>query len=457
MLQKFALAFKTKTIEFFAEDEEEEGEERDSISAAVDLDPVPEEIITGQRVVVLKPDPLPQPSKPDPETLIPALFATLSSFQAAYLHLQTAHSPLLPDAVRSADRTAVSHLRRLTDLKHSYLQNPSASSTPVLRLSSHLQAQVQENQNLLRTFDAVVNQLQSDIDKKDAEAAALRQRLRDIEEANSKLARRLDRACAPPDGKVEALLSIGVFDSVLKDTCRVVHRFARCLVDLMKRSGWDLDLAANSIYPNVDYAKPGHCRYAILSYICLGMFGGFHSAGFCLEGSGGIGSDGIDVSTRRMNSLMQFIEHSTIDPLELISGSPSCDFAKFCERKYQQLIHPGMESTFGGNSFHGESMWGSLRSSSPVYEPFVNMASSMWTLHKLAWAYEPVVEIFQVASGTEFSMVYMESIVRRAVTFGSDHGKKSRPKVEFTVVPGFRVGKTVIQCRVYLKDLKEAV
>ncbi|XP_010919476.1 protein GRAVITROPIC IN THE LIGHT 1 [Elaeis guineensis] len=458
MLQKFALAFKTKTIEFFADDEkEEDDEDKASISAAIDLDPGPEEIITGQRVVVLKPDPLPPPRKPDPETLILALFATISSFRAAYLHLQTAHSPLLPDAVRFADRAAVSHLRRLSDLKDSYFQNPNPSPRQVFSFSSHLQAQVQENQHLLRTFDAVVNRLQSDIDRKDAESAALKRSLWDIEAANSKLAKRLDRACAPPDGKVEALLSIGVFDSVLKDTCRVVHRFTRCLVDLMKRSGWSLDLVANSIYPNVDYAKAGHCPYAILSYIYLGMFRGFDSEGFSREGSDGIGLDGIDVNTRRMNSLTQFIEHSAVDPLELISGSSSCDFAKFCERKYRQLIHPGMESTLCRNSDHGESVWGTLWPSSPLYEPFVNMASSIWTLHKLAWAYDPVVEIFQVAGGTEFSMVYMESIVRGAVTMGSDHGKKSRPKVGFTVVPGFRVGKTVIQSRVYLNGLKEVV
>ncbi|XP_008796842.2 protein GRAVITROPIC IN THE LIGHT 1 [Phoenix dactylifera] len=456
MLQKFALAFKTKTIELFAEDEEEE-EDRASISAAIDLDPAPEEIITGQRVVVLKPDPLPPPPQLDPETLILALFATLSSFRAAYLHLQTAHSPLLPDAVRSADRAAVSHLRRLSDLKDSYFQNPNPSTRPVLPFSSHLQAQVLENQHLLRTFEAVVNRLQSDIDRKDAEAAALKQRLRDVETANSKLARRLDRACTPPDGKVEALLSIGVFDSVLKDTCRVVHRFTRRLVDLMKRSGWSLDMAANSIYPNVDYAKAEHCSYAILSYICLGMFRGFDSEGFSREGSGGIGLDGIDVNTQRMNSLTQFIEHSTVDPLELISGSSSCDFAKFCERKYQQLIHPAMESTFCRNSDHGEFEWGALRASGPLYEPFVSMASSIWTLHKLAWAYDPVVGIFHVAKGTEFSMVYMESIVQRAVTMGLDREKKSRPKVGFTVVPGFRVGKTVIQSRVYLNGLKEVV
>ncbi|KAG1354493.1 putative protein GRAVITROPIC IN THE LIGHT 1 [Cocos nucifera] len=346
MLQKFALAFKTKTIEFFAEDEKEEDEEdKASISAAIDLDPAPEEIITGQRVVVLKPDPLPPPRKPEPETLILALFATLSSFRAAYLHLQTAHSPLLPDALRSADRATVSHLRRLSDLKDSYSQNTNPGPRPVFPFSSHLQAQVQENQHLLRTFDAVVNRLQSDIDRKDAEAAALKRSLRDIEAVNSKLVKRLDRACAPPDGKVEALLSIGVFDSVLKDTCRVVHRFTRCLVDLMKRSGWSVDLAANSIYPNVDYAKAGHCPYAILSYICLGMFGGFDYQGFSREGSDGIGLDGIDVNTRRMNSLAQFIEHSAVDPLELISGSSSCDFSEFLDLQGFSFSHHHIENS----------------------------------------------------------------------------------------------------------------
>ncbi|CAL9782625.1 unnamed protein product [Musa acuminata subsp. burmannicoides] len=441
MLQKFALAVKTKTIEFFAEEDEEEEEERAVGVDDPDACPAPEEVITGQRVVVLRPDPAP---RPDPETLTAAALAALSSFQAAYLHLQTAHSPFLSDAVLSADRAAVSHLRRLSEVKRLYLSTgpgPSPVPTSALPLSFLLEAQVQDNQDLLRTFEALVDRLQSDIDRKDAEAAALEKALADLDGAGVRLAHRLERACMPAEERVESLLTIGVFDSVLRDTCRVTHRFARVLIDLMNLSGWNSGVAANCIYPDVNFTKPGHCRYAILSYICLGMFGGFDSYDFCDDGDG-VDMDEIDVSIRRTDSLQQFIEHSALDPLELMRDFPTSDFVKFCKKKYAKLIHPGIESSLLRNSSTGESLLGSLTPSSPLYESFASMASSIWMLHKLAWAYNPVVKIFQVAPGTEFSMVFMETIVPKVDKLHMDSGSSSRPKVGFTVVPGFHVGKT---------------
>lgn len=53
MLHKFALAFKTKTIEFFAEEDEDEDADRLARSPAPGADGV----LAWQRVVVLKPDP----------------------------------------------------------------------------------------------------------------------------------------------------------------------------------------------------------------------------------------------------------------------------------------------------------------------------------------------------------------------------------------------------------------
>ncbi|KAJ4744929.1 Cell cycle progression protein 1 [Rhynchospora pubera] len=453
MLQKFALAFKTKTIEFFAEEEEEEEDDNGSIRAVDDLvGPTADAIITDQRVVVLKPDPapalapapVPPPAVQNPnpscdrETLISTLFATLSSFESAYLHVQTAHSPVLPSALCSADAAAVSHLRRLSDLKHSF-PSPGSSSIPdskPIDLNSCLQAQVLDNQNLLRTFDAVINRLQADIDRKDAESAELKLGLNELELINERLAARLDRACAPTpgEGNIENLLSVSVFDSVLRDSCRIMHRFAKSLADLMRRNGWDLFSVAKSIYPDANYAKQGHCRYTILSHVCLRMFDGFDLYGF------GIRSDESepDLLVSRDDSLRQFIEHSAVDPLELIDADPHSEFAQFCERKYNKVIQPGTGSGF----------LGSFEPASPLYEPFVAMASSIWALHLLAWAYDPAVEIFQVGHGREFSIVYMENILRRKV--GTLCGKVTRPKVGFTVVPGFRVGGTVVQCRVYL-------
>ena len=48
--------------------------------------------------------------------------------------------------------------------------------------------------------------------------------------------------------------------------------------------------------------------------------------------------------------MQKFIEHSDADPMELMSSSPDCEFAQFCDRKYRQLIHPGLESSLFGNS-----------------------------------------------------------------------------------------------------------
>lgn len=442
MLSKIALAVKTKTIEFFAEEDEDDD--------AASVISAPEEVITGQRVVVLKPDAL--PARPSPDAVAYSVFAAVSSFRAAYLQLQAAHSPFDPDAAAAADRAAVAHLSRISDYKKKFLNpNPNASSRPddPNQSPSFLQAQVQENQTLLRTFETVFNRLQAEIDCKDAEAAALRQRLKESEATNSTLVRRLKRESLPAVEKIEALLSVGLFDSVVRDCCRSVHQFSKLVIGLMKKLGWDVHSAASSMYPGIDYAKPGHCRYALLSYICLGMFDGFDSDAFCCE-MGEIGSESIDVSVRRRNSLRRFIEHLAVDPLELVKRNPDCNFAKFCESKYEQLINKCIESCIFGNLAKNESFLGSLRPSNPLYQSFIDMASSIWSLHKLAHAYDPVVEIFQVGRGKEFSMVFMESIVKSA-----SYGKASQRKVGFTVVPGFRVGKTAIQCRVYLAGVKE--
>lgn len=457
MLHKFALAFKTKTIEFFAEEDEDEDADRLARSPAPGADGV----LAWQRVVVLKPDPPnPNPSADGEgkaasgqEAAVAAALATASSFQAAYLHLQAAHAPFLPDAAAAADAAAVSHLRRLSELKRIARSGPVGPPAPDGGgvLTAHLEAQVRENQALLRSFDAVVNRLQAALDAKDAAAAALRLDLEALDDANARLAGRLDRALAPPPGgdAVGAMLSAGVFDSVLREALRVAHRFARALAEVLRCAGWDLAAAAEAAYPGVAYSKAGHCRYALLSRVCLSMFDGFDSYQF------GATADttelgGTQLAARRNESLQQFIEHSDADPMELMNSSPDCDFARFCDRKYRQLIHPGIESSLFGNSECGTLPVVSV--AGPLYELFVAMASSIWTLHRLAWAYDPAVGIFQVGRGAEFSTVYMENIVRSKKRFaGSKEPRKPvRPKVGFTVVPGFRLGGTVIQCTVYL-------
>ncbi|KAF2303479.1 hypothetical protein GH714_018723 [Hevea brasiliensis] len=450
MFQKFALAFKTKTFEFFADDTAaDDPSDVDGLSL---LDSA-EDFIPDQKVIILKPDqPLYQnsvssstPSRipqqlshqsrinnstdhthitplsaQSAQTLISSIFATVSSFEASYLQLQIAHVPFNEDSIKAADEALVAHLQSMSDFKQFYVdlcRNPDFGAT--LPIGSCLEAQVQENQSKLRVLGIVSDHLQAEIDRKDNEFSALRKKLGDIQKSNSKLAKRLSGNLNLPSS-CDVLLSVRVLDSLINDACRATHKFTKILIDLMRKAGWDLDLAANSVHADIEYAKTGHNRYAF-SHIFVWT----HS------------------------SLKQLLEHVSSSPVELLHRNHNCEFSRFCEKKYQELVHTTMESSIFSNLDQNEVVLNSWRSLSIFYESFVNMASAVWTLHKLAFSFDPVVEIFQVERGVDFSVVYMEDVTRRCTL-----PAKSRMKVGYTVVPGFKIGRTIIQSQVYLCGLK---
>nr|BAD95424.1 hypothetical protein [Arabidopsis thaliana] len=78
------------------------------------------------------------------------------------------------------------------------------------------------------------------------------------------------------------------------------------------------------------------------------------------------------------------------------------------------------------------------------------MAKRIWLLHCLALSFEREAEIFRVPKGCRFSEVYMKSVAEEAFFPAAESSPESEPRVAFTVVPGFRIGKTSIQCEVYL-------
>ncbi|XP_027336328.1 protein GRAVITROPIC IN THE LIGHT 1 [Abrus precatorius] len=484
MFQKFALAFKTKTYEFFSDENVIPIDDSDGFSL---LDST-EEIIPDQKVVVIKPDPnpgtpsppsppspphittpptsppkitVPPPLSPEPQTtppltqsqirettraLISSIFAAVSAFEASYFQLQSAHVPFVEEHVKSADRVLVSHLQRLSELKKFYC-NPESGAFP---FGSCLEAQVEENQSKLRTLGTVSNRLQLELEQKHDEVFALRRKLDEIHKGNVNLSRKLCASALNPSSDV--LLTIRVFDSLLHDASRATHKFTKILIGLMRKSGWDLGLAANAVHPNVDYAKKGHNQYALLSYVCLGMFQGFDSRNFGVEEvvlNGHMHEDEHGLDLEKSGFLKQLLEHVSSNPMDLLGIHPGCEFSRFCEHKYERLIHPSMESSIFVDLEGKEAVLSSWRSLSIFYEAFVGMASTIWTLHKLSYAFDPAVEIFQVERGVEFSMIYMEDVTKR-LTWPN----KGRAKVGFTVVPGFKIGRTVIQSLVYISNFR---
>jgi hypothetical protein len=516
MFQKFALAFKTKTFEFFADDDEDNNNLDDSDGFSL-LDST-EEIITDQKVIIIKPDPNPStitdsPPKTTPsittnqlhnettpsrelllnettptvtpnqllnettpsvtprqllnETtshdLISSIFAAVSAFEASYFQLQSAHVPFVEENVKSTDKVLVSQLQRLSEFKKFYCNPNLYSNFP---FGSSLEAEVEENQSKLRTLGTVSNRLQLELEQKHDEVFKLRRKLSEIQKGNVNLSKKLCNSNVVNSGlslglnlnlnpSCDVLLSVRVFDSLLHDGFRAAHKFTKILIGLMRKAGWDLGLAANAVHPGVVYSKKGHNQYALLSYVCLGMFQGFDSICFGLSSeekdeeelvSNG---DMCDLDLNGRNScLKQLLEHVSSNPMDLLGIHPGCEFSRFCEMKYERLIHPSMESSIFVDLDQNEAVLNSWRSLSMFYEAFVGMASSIWTLHKLSHTFDPAVEIFQVERGAEFSMVYMDDVTKR-LTWPN----KGRANVGFTVFPGFRIGKVVIQSQVYVSSV----
>ncbi|XP_010544623.1 PREDICTED: IRK-interacting protein [Tarenaya hassleriana] len=484
MFQKLAMAVKTKTFELFSEEDNDGGADAEGFAL---LDSA-EDFITDQKVVVIKPDkPLsaktPTPGSPSDDaptgnlnverrpdrsekpthlrksdaqmcqSLISSAFAAVSSFEASYLQLQAAHAPFAEESVKAADRALVSHLQRLSDLKRFYKDfRKNSDFEHDLAIGSYLESQVQENQSKLRALETVSNRLQAEIDEKDLQVWTLRNKLGEIQKSNSKLSKKLVANAVSP---TDILLSVKVFESLLHDACKAAQKFTKILIELMGKAGWDLDLAANSVHPDIVYAKKGHNRYALLSYACLVMFRGFDAEGFGLDEVEVVECDRLaSDSGKTSSSLRELMQHVSSNPMELLnSDRDGCEFSKFCEKKYQELIHPNMELSIFSNMDQTEAVLSSWRSLSAFHESFVNMASTIWSLHKLALSFDPVVEIFQVERGVDFSMVYMEDIQRKR-----DRKLLSSPTrakvVGFTVVPGFKIGHTIIQSQVYLNGSK---
>ncbi|KAG8391635.1 hypothetical protein BUALT_Bualt01G0207900 [Buddleja alternifolia] len=454
MFQKFAVAFRTKTYELFAEDSESAADGDGDGDDALLLDSA-EELILDQKVVVIKPDSCSSPdddSSPRlPPALIPAIFATLSSFEASYLQFQAAHVPEIDEkALEVADKLIVSILQKLIEMKKLYKDAKRGELGLDCEFefpaASFLDFQVQENQSKLRALETVVNSLQSQLDVKADEVRAARMKLDRIRANNADLSRKLGLKEGNLGAGMEVLLTVRVFEAMLSDSIKSLRCFTKLLIDLMRTAGWDLEEAANSVYSGV--AKKSHFRYVFLSYVSLGMFQNFDKNDFGLLSDSQISCNGNGVINGEENNgyLRQLIEHVASNSMEILSKNPKCEFSRFCERKYEELIHPTMESSIFTNLDRKEKVLDSWKSLTVFYESFVRMASSIWLLHKLAYSFNPVVEIFQVERGVEFSMVYMEDILGKC-----NLRESIRPRVGFTVLPGFKVGKTVIQSQVYLK------
>ncbi|KNA21704.1 hypothetical protein SOVF_040320 [Spinacia oleracea] len=386
------------------------------------------------------------------DALISRIFNNISSLKTAYIQLQSAHTPYDPDKIQVADKQVIAELKNLSELKHFYREN-NPKPMCVSPQDSRLAAEIQEQQSLLKTYEVMVKKFQSEIQNKDSEINQLQHLIEEATQKREKLEKNLklrglstrdSEASGEQNGFFPLDLTPDLFISTVESVYKAIHDFSKPLINMMKAAGWDLDAAAQSIEPSVVYAKRAHKKYAFESCICQRMFLGFQQESFTEKPE--------DVSVNRDSFFHQYLALREMDPLDALGQNPDSIFGKFCKSKYLILVHPKMEASFFGNLDQRNYVMGGGHPRTPFYQAFLKLAKSIWLLHRLAHSFDPSVKVFQVNKGTEFSEVYMESVVKNLVV----DEREQKPKAGLMVMPGFWIGGTVIQSRVYLTDMKVA-
>ncbi|PIN12123.1 hypothetical protein CDL12_15263 [Handroanthus impetiginosus] len=221
------------------------------------------------------------------------------------------------------------------------------------------------------------------------------------------------------------------FITYFRQTLKSIRTLLRLLISEMESADWDLDAAASSIEPwaiassikpGISFWKPNHKCFAFESFVCKEMLNGFNRPNFS-----GLHEDD--------KNQQLFFDH-------YLAWKPRSLFASFCRRKYLKIVHPKMEASFFGNLNLRNSINSGEIPETPFFSAFSEMAKRVWLLHCLTLSFDPEISIIPVSKGSGFSEVYMESLSDEA--FGA---METDPRVAFTVVPGFRIGKTNLQCQ----------
>ncbi|KAF8714357.1 hypothetical protein HU200_027823 [Digitaria exilis] len=390
------------------------------------------------------------------DSLLATLFAGVSAVKAAYAQLQLAQFPYDAEAIQSADAAVVAELTRLSDTKRRYLRDPvGAARGAAAAGNTALAAHAEEQRNLLKTYQITARKLESDLRAKEAEADRARASLTAELRAERALEARLHpgRTLASLDDLHLSGLNATHFLTALRHTVKSIRSFARSMLNSMQSAGWDLAAAAAAVHPGVPLRRAGDTKFVFESYVAMKMFANFHRRDFNFS----------FLDEREFYDRRRFFEEFTE-----LKGEPASafldvrnprwgGFGKFLRAKYLSLVHARMETAFFGRlEQRGIVSAGPGFPESSWFAEFAEMARRVWLLHCLFFAFDGGAEedgasIFQVRTGARFSEVYMESVSdgRADDAAGAAAAVEDRV-VGFTVLPGFRVGRTLIQCRVYL-------
>ncbi|CAN0853576.1 Protein GRAVITROPIC IN THE LIGHT 1 [Linum grandiflorum] len=397
----------------------------------------------------------PKDAKIDPkrgavlEALLAKLFAEVTAIKAAYAELQMAQNPYSTEAIQAADQLVVDELKTLSDLKRSFVKNELDFISPQVTV---MLAEIQEQQSLMKTYQITIQKLEAEADSKSFEAESMKKLLDEYTDFNRSLEKKLNASGPLPmfDNIQLSVLNPSHFVSCLHYAIRSMRSFAKLMIREMESAHWDMDAAAAAIEPKLGFPISKTNRgFVFESFVSKTMFEGFNHLNFTvLNDSATEENDNENNHRRRENCFSKFKKMKAVNLRHYLTQNPNSSFAKFTRGKYSQLVHAKMECSLFGNLNQRKAVTSGAFPDTAFFSAFAEMARRVWVLNLLALSFGEQLHIFQVRKNCRFSEVYMESVSEDGGVQTSGGGGDVR--VGFTVVPGFKIGKTVVQSQVYL-------
>ncbi|XP_057484379.1 protein GRAVITROPIC IN THE LIGHT 1-like isoform X2 [Actinidia eriantha] len=381
--------------------------------------------------------------------LVGEVFDAVKAVKAAYVRLQEAHCPWDPDKMRVADVAAVAELRRLGVLRERFRRSVGRECVGGGRGGRRLGATVRE---VVAPYEAAVEELKREVKAKDTEVENLREKLRTATNLNcgsgGKKGRSRKVSCSQAS-HVAAVPAPEIFQATMTTVIEASKSFTALLLSLMRSAHWDIAAAVRSIEsatnndPTSAAGGSQHAKYALESYVSRKVFQGFDHETFYMDGSL---SSLLHPDQFRHDCFAHYRDMKAMDPIELLGILPTCQFGKFCSKKYLAIVHPKMEESLFGDLDQRRQVLAGNHPRSQFYSEFSRLAKAVWLLHLLAFALDPPPSHFEASRGAEFHPQYMESVVR----FSGGRGGAGQV-VGFAMSPGFKLGNgSVIKARVYL-------
>ncbi|KAI6686903.1 hypothetical protein NL676_032816 [Syzygium grande] len=296
--------------------------------------------------------------------------------------------------------------------------------------------------------------MKREVKAREAEVDNLKEKLRSSTSLNGKKGRSLSkRRLSCGQALVAASPAPELFEATMSQVREASKSFTFLLLSLMRAAHWDIASAVRSIEAaggagaaaaNASIVGVHHAKYALESYISRKVFQGFDHETFYMDGSL---SSLLNPGQYRRDCFARYRDMKAMDPVELLGVLPSCDFGKFCSKKYLAIVHAKMEESFFGSLEHQSQVAGGSHPRTEFYGEFLKLAKAVWLLHLLAFSLDPAPSLFEASRGAELHPQYMESVVK----FSGRGQVPAGHVVGFPVSPGFKLGNgSVVKARVYL-------